>query len=76
MAPVPVASQVVETYSEELGLGKSDSRHSHAIIAAHGPKKLAAVVAAVRTVQFMDRCAAGAVGVAAASRQMGRWPGP
>lgn len=38
-------------------MGKSDSKHSHAIIAAHGPKKLAAVVAAVRTVQFMDRCA-------------------
>jgi hypothetical protein len=49
--------QVVETYSEELGLGKPDSGHSHVIVAAHGAKKLAAVVAAVRTVQFMDRCA-------------------
>jgi hypothetical protein len=47
--------QVVENYSEELGLGKSDSKHSHAIVAAHGAKKLAAMVAAVRTVQFMDR---------------------
>lgn len=51
--------QVVETYSEELGLGKSDSKHSHTIMSAHGPKKLAAVVAAVRTVQFMDRCEHG-----------------
>lgn len=47
--------QVVETYSEELGLGKSDSRQCHAALAARGPKKLAALVAAVRTVQFMDR---------------------
>jgi hypothetical protein len=51
--------QVVETYSEELGLGRSDSKHSHTIMSAHGPKKLAAVVAAVRTVQFMDRCEHG-----------------
>lgn len=51
-----ICVQVVEAYSEELGLGKPDSQHSHAIVAAHGAKKLAAVVAAVRTVQFMDRC--------------------
>lgn len=48
-------AQVVEAYSEELGLGKSDSKHSHAILAARGPKKLAAMVAVVRTQQFMDR---------------------
>jgi hypothetical protein len=48
-------AQVVENYSEELGLGKSDSKHSHAIVAAHGAKKLTAMVAAVRTMQFMDR---------------------
>lgn len=49
--------QIVDSYSEELGLGKSDSKQSHAIVSAHGAKKLAALVAAVRTVQFMDRYA-------------------
>jgi len=47
--------QVVETYSEELGLSKSDSKHSHTVLAARGAKKLAAMVAVVRTQQFMDR---------------------
>lgn len=56
MCWVAARMQVVENYSEELGLGKSDSKHSHAIVAAHGAKKLTAMVAAVRTVQFMDRC--------------------
>lgn len=46
---------MIETYSEELGLGKSDSKASHAILAARGPKKIAAMVSAVRTQQFMDR---------------------
>jgi hypothetical protein len=47
--------QVLESYSEELGLGKSDIKHCHAALVARGPKKVAAVLAAVRTVQFMDR---------------------
>jgi hypothetical protein len=48
--------QVVESYSKELGLGEADSKQSHAILAAHGAGKVAAMAAAVRTQQFMDRC--------------------
>lgn len=53
--PYVPSRQVLETYSEELGLGKSDSKHCHAALVARGSKKVAVVLAAVRTVQFMDR---------------------
>jgi hypothetical protein len=56
LAARPCLLQVVERYPEDLGLGKTDSKQSRTILAAHGPKKLAALAAAVRISQFLDRC--------------------
>eukprot|EP00775_Hariotina_reticulata_P008604 gene8604-8785_t len=50
-------NQVVEDYAKELGLTGLPQVEAHraAILAAPGAKKVAAVAAAVRTCQFMDR---------------------
>jgi hypothetical protein len=56
--PTPAALprvQVVETYAKELGLGGPTSKQASAITAARGANKVAALAAAARTAQFMDR---------------------